>query len=102
MSHGAGRIAKQKMDLERQTQSHSGSGIEAGAGAIATSIAVYLRSFAEVRVQVEPQPYAHIPLRAHGIRVLYRSIFAASLNATNWIDDDSLLKIAQSLCVETA
>lgn len=73
-----------------------------GAGAIATSIAAYLRSFAEARVQVEPQPYAHIPLRAHGIRVLYRSIFAASLNATNWIDDDSLLKIAQSLSVETA
>ena len=72
------------------------------AGAIATGIAVYLRSFAEVRVQVEPQPYAHIPLRAHGIRVLYRSILAASLNATDWINDDSLLKIAQSLCVETA
>ena len=57
--------------------------VRRGAGAVATRIAAHPRSFAEVRVLVEPQPFARSLLHAHGIRALRRSIFSASLSVSN-------------------
>jgi hypothetical protein len=63
---------------------------------------VHLRSFAELRGLVPPPPFARIPWHAHGIRVLHRSIFAASLSAprTEATTKICCLRVAETLSVE--